>query len=237
MAEHNVITGTERIKLDDFDPADTGKVSHAEADRELGRHHRRLARLQSLLYAAQRQSVLVVLQGMDTSGKDSTVQHVMTGVNLMGCDVTSFKVPTPEEQRHDFLWRVHMRTPALGVIGIFNRSHYEDVLVARVHELVPRDIWEQRYAHINHFEHLLAQSSTLIFKFFLHISSDEQRRRLLAREKDIDKAWKLSPADWQERSYWDDYRAAYEDAISRCSAEWAPWYIVPTNDCEFSPSG
>ncbi len=199
------------------------------ADAQIPTLQQRLARLQELLFAAQRQSVLVILQGMDTAGKDSTVKHVMSGINPLGCMAYSFKVPTPEEASHDFLWRVHRRAPARGMMAIFNRSHYEDVLVARVHNLVPPGVWRKRYAQINHFEHMLAQNDTIILKFFLHISKEEQKRRLLDRERDKDKAWKLSAADWIERQYWDAYIPAYEDALGRCAAEWAPWNVIPAN--------
>ncbi len=160
---------------------------------------------------------------MDTSGKDGTIRHVLSHVNPQGCDVHSFKAPTPEELSHDFLWRIHKVTPPKGVMGIFNRSQYEDVLIARVHNLVPKDVWSQRYEEINHFETLLANSGTILLKFFLYISKDEQERRLLAREQDKDKAWKISASDWAERKYWPDYIEAYEDALSKCSTDAAPW--------------
>ncbi|MFL5667049.1 MAG: polyphosphate kinase 2 family protein, partial [Ktedonobacteraceae bacterium] len=219
-----------KVNLKDYDPNYTDKhVDSDDAKQELADLGEALSDLQELLAAAQHHSLLIVLQGMDTSGKDSTIRHVFSHVNPQGCYVHSFKEPTPEELAHDFLWRVHKATPGKGVMGIFNRSHYEDVLVARVHKLVPEKVWNQRYAEINHFEQLLANSKTIILKFFLHISSDEQERRLLAREKDKDKAWKLSAADWAERKYWDDYQQAYEDALSRCSTDEAPWYIVASN--------
>ncbi len=173
--------------------------------------------------------MLVVLQGMDTSGKDGTIRHVLSRVNPQGCNVHSFKQPTAEELAHDFLWRVHKVAPAKGMMTIFNRSQYEDVLVVRVHNLVPQDVWSQRYKEIKHFEKLLATSGTIILKFFLHISNDEQKQRLQAREQDRDKAWKISASDWQERPYWDAYQEAYEDALSKCSTAEAPWYIVPAN--------
>ena len=217
-----------KVKLKDYDPA-FKEGDHDSAEKELRDLSDELSDLQELLAAAQHHSVLVVLQGMDTSGKDGTIRHVLSHVNPQGCEVHSFKAPTPEELGHDFLWRVHKATPAKGIMGIFNRSQYEDVLVVRVHDLVPEKVWSQRYAEINSFEHLLANSGTIILKFFLHISRDEQERRLLAREQDIDKAWKISSADWAERKYWDDYQAAYEDAFSKCSTDEAPWYIVPGN--------
>ncbi|HZU65949.1 MAG TPA: PPK2 family polyphosphate kinase [Ktedonobacteraceae bacterium] len=219
-----------KVHLQDYDPDYTDKhASHHDAEDELADLSKELSELQELLAAAQQNSLLIVLQGMDTSGKDGTIRHVFSHVNPQGCYVHSFKEPTPEELAHDFLWRVHKVTPGKGVLGIFNRSHYEDVLIARVHNLVPEKVWSQRYAEINHFEQLLANSKTIILKFFLHISFDEQTERLQAREQDKDKAWKLSASDWSERKYWNDYQQAYEDALSRCSTSAAPWYIVPSN--------
>ena len=229
MSERNRIAAPASIDLRDYDPDDTGGMSREEAEARLPRLEKRLQRLQELLYAAGRQSVLVVLQGLDTSGKDGTVKHVMSSLNPTGCQVWNFKVPSAEELSHDFLWRVHQRTPARGVLAIFNRSHYEDVLVARVHKLVPHDVWRERYAQINAFERLLAQNDTIVLKFFLHITKDEQERRLLAREQDADKAWKLSVADWQERAFWPAYQEAYQDALGTCAADWAPWFVVPAN--------
>ena len=219
-----------KVRLKDYDPGYTAKhTDHDSADKELQELSDELSELQELLAAAQHHAMLIVLQGMDTSGKDGTIRHVLSHVNPQGCYVVSFKAPTPEELAHDFLWRVHKVTPAKGVMGVFNRSHYEDVLVARVHNLVPEKVWSERYAEINHFEHELASSGVIILKFFLYISKDEQERRLLAREQDVDKAWKISAADWAERKYWDDYLQAYEDALSKCSTDEAPWYIVPAN--------
>lgn len=220
----------QQIKLKNYDPDYTDKhVDHSDAKDELDKLSNELSDLQELLSAAQHHSLLVVLQGMDTSGKDGTIRHVLSHVNPQGCEVHSFKAPTQEELAHDFLWRVHKAAPAKGMMKIFNRSHYEDVLIVRVHQLVPENIWSQRYAEINSFEKLLANSGTIVLKFFLHISREEQEQRLLAREKDKDKAWKLSAGDWTERKYWDDYQQAYEDAISKCSTREAPWYIVPAN--------
>src|SRR5690348_3686720 len=219
-----------RVNLKDYDPNYTDKRSDRDsADKELLKLSDELSDLQELMAAAQHHSLLIVLQGMDTSGKDGTIRHVLAHVNPQGCEVHSFKAPTPEELAHDFLWRVHKVTPAKGVMGIFNRSQYEDVLVVRVHNLVPEKVWSQRYAEINSFEQLLTNSGMIILKFFLHISKDEQERRLLAREQDIDKAWKISSADWAERKYWDDYQEAYEEVLARCSTDEAPWYIVPAN--------
>lgn len=218
------------VKLQDYDPDYKDKQSdHDKAEQELKALSDELSDLQELLAAAQHRSMLIVLQGMDTSGKDGTIRHVLAHVNPQGCYVHSFKEPTPEDLRHDFLWRVHKVTPARGDMGIFNRSQYEDVLIARVHNLVPEEVWKQRYSEINHFEQLLVNSGTIILKFFLHISKDEQKQRLLAREQDKDKAWKLSASDWSERKYWDDYQQAYEDVLSKCSTDEAPWYIVPSN--------
>jgi PPK2 family polyphosphate:nucleotide phosphotransferase len=218
-----------KVNLKDYDPNDTMGAQHQNADQEMKDLSDELADLQELLAAAQHHGMLIVLQGMDTSGKDGTIRHVLSHVNPQGCYVHSFKVPTPEELAHDFLWRVHKVTPAKGLMAIFNRSQYEDVLVARVHNLVPEKVWKQRYDEINNFERLLANSRTIILKFFLHISSDEQERRLLAREQDKDKAWKITASDWLERKYWNDYQEAYEDALSKCSTDYAPWYIVPAN--------
>ncbi len=218
-----------KVSLKDFDPDDTKSVGRKEANEQMSRLAEELIELQELLYAARHQSLLVVLQGRDTSGKDGVIRHVAGPLNSQGCEVASFKVPTEEELSHDFLWRIHAETPTTGQIKIFNRSHYEDVLVVRVHNLVPEDIWRARYDHINNFERLLADSNTIILKFYLHISQQEQEERLRKREQDPTKFWKLSVGDWKERASWDAYTAAYEDAINRCSFAHAPWYIVPAN--------
>jgi PPK2 family polyphosphate:nucleotide phosphotransferase len=218
-----------KVKLGDYDPGYTGKYEHADADEESKKLGKEMGELQELLAAAQQQSVLIVLQGMDTSGKDGTIRHVFSNMNPQGCVVHSFKQPTAEEAAHDFLWRIHAVTPPRGVIGIFNRSQYEDVLVVRVHNLVPEEVWSKRYKEINHFEKLLASSDTIIMKFFLHISYEEQSERLQARVDEKDKSWKISASDFAERKYWSDYQQAYEEALSRCSTDEAPWYIVPAN--------
>jgi PPK2 family polyphosphate:nucleotide phosphotransferase len=223
------IEGGRRIKLEEFDPGNDAGLKRKEAEKKTERFIGELIELQELLYAVRLQSVLVVLQGRDTSGKDGTIRHMAGPLNSQGCSVAAFKVPTAEELAHDFLWRIHAHTPPTGHIKIFNRSHYEDVLVVRVHELVPEEVWRRRYEHINAFERLLEDSATIILKFFLHISKDEQKRRLLEREKNPIKAWKLSVADWKERERWDDYTAAYEDALSHCSTKHAPWFIVPAD--------
>lgn len=218
------------IKLKDYDPDYTGKkIERDSAEDELQRLGKELSELQELMAAAQHQSLLMILQGMDTSGKDGTIRHVFNRVNPQGCYVHSFKAPTEEELAHDFLWRVHKAAPGKGSMGIFNRSHYEDVLIVRVHNLVPESAWSRRYKEINNFEKLLANNDTIILKCFLHISYDEQERRLLAREQDKDKAWKIAADDWIERRYWDDYQRAYEDVFSKCTTDEAPWYIVPAN--------
>jgi PPK2 family polyphosphate:nucleotide phosphotransferase len=219
----------QKIKLDDYDPGDTGKARKDKSAEELAALNAELSGLQEWLYAAQRNSVLIVLQGLDTSGKDGTIAHVMSSVNPQGCDVASFKVPTPQEAAHDFLWRIHQKTPAKGMMTIFNRSHYEDVLVTRVHDTITQGECDRRYGDIRHFEQLLADSGTLILKFFLHISPDEQEKRLLAREKDQEKSWKLSPGDWEERQYWPEYQKAYADALGATADKHAPWYVVPAN--------
>jgi len=182
-----------------------------------------------LLYAEGKSSVLIILQAMDTGGKDGTIRNVMAGVDPQGCDVKSFKVPTPEELAHDFLWRAHKVTPCRGKIVIFNRSYYEDVLVVRVHSLVPKEVWSKRYDQINDFEKHLVENGTLILKFFLYISKDEQKKRLEERLNDPTKHWKFSEGDLKERQSWDAYIDAYEDALSKCSTKHAPWYIIPAN--------
>lgn len=219
-----------KVELKQFDPDYVDKQKDRnKADAELQKLSDELSDLQESMAAARFHSLLLILQGMDTSGKDGTIRHVLGHVNPQGCLVHSFKVPSEEEAAHDFLWRIHQNAPAKGVMGIFNRSHYEDVLIVRVHNLVPEKVWSRRYQHINNFEKLLADNGTIILKFFLHISFDEQEKRLRAREADKDKAWKVAAGDWIERRYWDDYQKAYEDALSKCSTKEAPWYIVPAN--------
>ncbi len=218
-----------RIKLADYRPDQDGGLDKERGRARFAELNSELDTIQEQLYAAGQHSILVVLQGMDTSGKDGAIRKVFQNMDPQGCRVESFKVPTEEELAHDFLWRIHRVTPRRGMLAIFNRSHYEDVLVVRVHGLVPEQTWRARYEQINHFERLLAASDTIICKFFLHISRDEQEQRLLAREQDPTKAWKLSAGDWRERRHWDAYTDAYEDALSRCSTEDAPWYIVPAN--------
>jgi PPK2 family polyphosphate:nucleotide phosphotransferase len=218
-----------KVDLGEIDTRADGGLDKREGRRRAGELYAELSELQQELYAAGVHSVLIVLQGMDTSGKDGTIRNVLSGVNPQGCQVTSFKTPTAEELAHDFLWRVHARAPAKGMIGVFNRSHYEDVVIVRVHQLVPDHLWEARYQQINDFERLLAATGTIVCKFFLHISREEQERRLLAREADVEKAYKLSADDWRERRRWDDYLTAYQDALTRCSTPEAPWQVVPAD--------
>ena len=225
---HKII-GTSPVKLRDFDPEYDAGLDKEAGEEKLKKLSAELTRLQELLYAAGQQSVLIVLQGRDTSGKDGTIKTVMGPLNSLGCQVASFKVPTSEELAHDFLWRIHKHTPGKGEITVFNRSHYEDVLVVRVHKIVPEKVWRSRYVHINDFEKLLAESNTIVLKFYLHISKQEQEQRLLEREQDATKYWKLSAGDWKEREHWNDYTRAYEDALSQCSTKHAPWFIVPAN--------
>jgi PPK2 family polyphosphate:nucleotide phosphotransferase len=217
------------VNLADHDPGDTLGFDKDAAKAKTERSIARLDELQYLMYADHRWALLVVLQGMDGAGKDGTIRHVMGGLNPQGCRVTSFKTPSAEELHHDFLWRVHHVVPPRGDIAIFNRSHYEDVLIARVRKLVPKDVWSRRYDHINRFEQLLTDSGVVIVKLFLHISREEQRQRFEERLNDPTKQWKLSPSDFEDRKYWDDYTSAYEEALSRCSTREAPWFIVPAN--------
>jgi len=220
----------EAVRLADTDPDDTGPYRNKEqAKEELDRQRDRIYDLQERLYAEQKQSLLIVLQAIDTGGKDGTISHVFEGVNPQGCRVWSFKVPSAEELAHDFTWRYHQKAPPRGMIAIFNRSHYEDVLVVRVKSLVPEERWRERYEQINQFEEMLARNDTTIIKFFLYISRGEQKQRLERRLEDPTKHWKFSSNDVKERAYWDDYMRAYEDAIAKCSTTYAPWYVVPAN--------
>ena len=226
--ELRVRPGT-RVRLSRRDHGTTFGWEKATAEQETVRQLERLAELQDRFWAEAKRSVLVVLQGIDAAGKDGTIKKVMTAFNPQGSPVTSFKVPSAEELAHDFLWRVHRAVPRKGEIGIFNRSHYEDVLVVRVHDLVPRAVWSKRYDQINAFERHLAANGTTIVKFFLAIDRDEQRERFQARYDDPTKRWKFSMGDLQERARWDDYQAAFDEALSRCSTEVAPWYVIPAN--------
>ena len=220
----------EKIELADIDP-DTCEdyKNKKDVEVELEYQRDRLSQLQERLYAENKRSLLIVLQAMDTGGKDGTIKHVFQGVNPQGCRVWSFKTPSNEESNHDFLWRYHQRTPQRGMISIFNRSHYEDVLIVRVKQLVPEEVWRKRYHVINEFEQMLALNNITVIKFFLHISKDEQKRRLESRLENPDKRWKFSINDVNERKLWDDYQQAYEDALNNCSTAYAPWYVVPAN--------
>ena len=208
---------------------DAGFKDKDDARKRLAADLERLRELQQLLYADGRFALLVVLQAMDTGGKDGTIRHVMSGLNPAGCVVTSFKAPSSEELSHDYLWRIHKAVPARGMIGVFNRSHYEDVLIVRVKKMVPREVWEKRYRQINEMERMLHENGVKILKFYLHISKGEQLRRLRARIDDKAKNWKFSEADLAERKLWSKYQAAFEDAINECSTSYAPWCVVPAN--------
>ena len=215
---------------DEFDPAYTSNyVNKGETKKPLKKLQKRMLALQELLYAEGQRAVLIILQGMDTCGKDGTIRKVMSGINVQGCDVVSFKAPTGDELSRDYLWRVHKAVPQKGKIGIFNRSHYEDVLVVRVHNLVPESIWKKRYRQINDFERMLVDNGTVILKFFLNISKEEQKERLESRIENPSKHWKINESDFHERTYWDDYMHAYEIALQECSTDWAPWYIIPAD--------
>ena len=229
LSKELIVRPSSRIKMADRDPSDTHGLEKADADAHLEKNLARLSVLQYLLYAEARRGLLVVLQGIDAGGKDGTIRHVMSGLNPQGVRVTSFKVPEGVEKRHDYLWRVHSAVPEFGQMGIFNRSHYEDVLVVRVHSLVPKSVWKKRYAQINDFERMLTDNGTRIVKFLLYIDKEEQAKRFRERIEDKTKNWKFSPADLKEREYWDQYIAAYEDMLRQCSTKYAPWYVIPAN--------
>lgn len=206
-----------------------GELEKDSGEKALEENIERMYKLQHLMYAEDKHAVLIILQGMDTSGKDSTIRHVMRGMNPMGFTVSSYKPPVPEEMDHDFLWRVHKAVPRIGEFAIFNRSHYEDVIVPKVHKTIAAGILEQRYRQINDFERMLSENGTLILKFFLHISREEQKKRLMERMKDPEKYWKMDPADLAERKLWNRYQKAYVEAIERCSPRHAPWYVIPSD--------
>jgi PPK2 family polyphosphate:nucleotide phosphotransferase len=218
-----------KVDLDDISAEPPHDMTLDKAEKRFESLGKELFDLQDGLWGAKLHSVLVVLQGRDAAGKDGTIKHVAGCLNPRGVNVVSFGVPTAEERQHDFLWRVHRHAPRLGEFAIFNRSHYEDVLVVRVHKLAPKKLWKARYDHIVDFESLLAEHNTLVLKFFLHITKKEQKKRLLDREERAETAWKLNAGDWQERELWDDYTEAYEDAIAKTSAKRAPWIVVPAN--------
>jgi PPK2 family polyphosphate:nucleotide phosphotransferase len=219
----------DKIRLEDFDPEQTGGYNKTRGQAELKKLQERMGELQEMMYAQGTQALLVVLQAMDAGGKDGTIKKVFDAVNPIGVRVAAFKQPSADELAHDFLWRIHMQAPPKGYIGIFNRSHYEDVLVVRVNELVPKDVWEKRYDQINAFEKLLAETGTRILKFYLNISKDEQKERLQARLDNPDKWWKFDVGDLPVRQKWNVYMEAYEDALTRCNTDYAPWIVVPAN--------
>ena len=219
-----------KVSLAALDPAWTGQWHSREScDEVVKQNIDRLFELQYLLFAENKHSILIVLQAMDSGGKDGTIRHVMRGLNPQGCRVTAFKEPSREEEHHDYLWRIHREIPAAGEIGIFNRSHYEDVLVPRVHKTITQQVCKQRYEQINAFEKMLTENSVTILKFYLHVSRDEQKQRLRKRLDDPKKNWKFSLTDIAERKYWDQYMEAYEHALTSCSTPWTPWFIIPSD--------
>jgi len=225
-----LVSPGKKFKLSKHDPDDTGKFKdrdHVKADVE--DNLKALDELQQVLYAQAKHAVLVVFQAMDAGGKDGAIEHIFSGVNPQGCAVTSFKAPSHLELAHDYLWRYHLATPTKGTIGIFNRSHYEAVLVERVKSICPKKVWSQRYDQINAFEERLAAEGMTILKFYLNISKDEQKERLQSRLDDPTKNWKFNPGDLEERKRWDDYMDAFQDALEKCSTKHAPWYVIPSN--------
>ena len=229
--EHYRIKSDSKVNLDEHDPDDKRAfdMSKSEGETLLPKFNKKMEAMQELLYAEGKQKLLIILQAMDTGGKDGVIRHVFEGVNPQGVKVAAFKAPTPEELAHDYLWRIHKHTPGRGEIVIFNRSHYEDVLVVRVHNLVPEEMWRRRYDHINAFEKQLADEGTTILKFYLHISKDEQKERLQERLDTPGKRWKFATGDLAERKLWPEYMKAYEEMLSRTSSDWAPWYVIPAN--------
>ena len=225
------LTGKKKISLKDFDPDETSeyKGSKNKAKEELTKIVSEISQLQEKLYAEGKQKLLVIIQTTDTGGKDGTIRAIFSGVNPQGVKVSSFKVPTPIEMAHDYLWRIHQVTPGKGEIAVFNRSHYEDVLAVRVHNLVPEKVWSKRYQHIVEFEQLLTDEGTTILKFYLHISKEQQAVRLIERIMDPTKTWKFNPGDMGERKLWNDYQKAYEDVLNKTSSPEAPWYLIPAN--------
>jgi PPK2 family polyphosphate:nucleotide phosphotransferase len=219
-----------KVDLDKFDADYKGQhESREHAQPEIEACVNKLRELQYLMYAEDRRSLLICLQGRDAAGKDGTINHVLSAMNPQGCSVTGFKVPSTEEAAHDFLWRYHRHAPGRGRVAIFNRSHYEEVLVQRVHAMVPEEVWSRRYQHINDFERMLAENGTHILKFYLHIDADEQLKRFRQRIEDPNRHWKISEGDYAERPFWDAYTAAFEDALEQCSTGQAPWFIIPSN--------
>jgi PPK2 family polyphosphate:nucleotide phosphotransferase len=229
LDQFKVEPGSE-VKLKNIDPAfKDDHEDRKEATEEVEQYQKKMLEQQELLYADGRRSLLIVLQGLDGAGKDGTISHVLTSMNPLGCRAVAFKQPAGEELKHDFLWRIHQAVPSHGEVVIFNRSHYEDVLVVRVHQLVPKEIWSRRYDLINSFEKNLVEDDTQILKFFLHLSKEEQLKRFKDRLDDPTKQWKISDLDYKERALWDEYTTAYEEALSRCSTKQAPWFIIPAD--------
>lgn len=218
-----------KIKLSKIDSDDTGGITKAKALDKFFELREKLSELQQVLYAEHRRSLLLIFQAMDTGGKDGAIKCLCRGLNPAGLEVRNFKTPSQAEIDHDFLWRAHKATPGKGMIGLWNRSHYEDVLIVRVHKLVPKKVWKARYDQINRFEEILTENGTTIVKFMLHISKAEQKKRLQARLELPDKRWKFSVNDLKERALWSQYQKAYEDAINSCATDWAPWHVVPAN--------
>jgi PPK2 family polyphosphate:nucleotide phosphotransferase len=223
------VTPGSRVRLKSLPPDFTGKQDKTSASQRIKKLQKRMDELQFRLYAEQKRSLLICLQALDAGGKDGVVRQVIGSMNPQGCRVVSFKQPSPQELAHDFLWRIEQQAPKRGEVVVFNRSQYEDVLVVRVHDLVPKKVWSSRYRQINDFERLLTADGTTILKFFLHIGKEEQLRRFKQRLDDPARRWKISEADYTEREYWDSYAAAYEDALSKCSTEGAPWFVIPSD--------
>ena len=224
-----IIKPHQKVSLAEYDSSAHSGLSEDQAKVRLEKDRKTFGNLQEVLYAGQQHSVLIVLQGMDTAGKDGTISHIFSGINPQGCDVASFKVPTPLEARHDFLWRCHIDAPPRGMISVFNRSHYEQVLSPRVHKLISKETARENMRQINDWESMLAENGTVILKFFLHISRDEQKKRLQARLDDPDKHWKFSDGDLHERAFWPQYHEAYEDLLSHTSRKDAPWFVIPAD--------
>ena len=229
LAKQLLVEPGGKFTLKSHDPGDTLGLSKDASATALAENQERLRELQNLFYADHKHALLVVLQALDAGGKDGTISHVMSGVNPQGCEVTSFKAPSTEEAEHDFLWRIHKAVPRRGMIGIFNRSHYEDVLVTRVHKSISKEVWKKRYEQINAFEQMLAANQVTVIKFFLNISKEKQKERFEDRVSDPKKYWKISPTDFTERKLWDDYMSAYQDALEKCSTVTAPWYVIPAD--------
>jgi PPK2 family polyphosphate:nucleotide phosphotransferase len=229
LNDNFIVKSEGKIRMKDYDPDYTAGFDQKDTMKLLEENLDKLKKLQYLLYAENKHSLLVILQGMDAGGKDGTIRHVFGPLNPQGVKVTSFKTPTEEELSHDFLWRIHQYAPKTGEIRVFNRSHYEDVLIVRVHNMVPKKMWSKRYKHINEFEKMLAEDGTTILKFFLHISEKEQLKRLNERLEDPAKKWKANPKDFEERSFWPNYMDAYEEVLRRCSTVYAPWFVIPSD--------